>query len=215
MGTADSVARAGLRLNERESARITGYNSAMPAATSLAEQLLIAMPGLQDGFFDRSVSLVCQHDEQGAMALMLNRDSEYSLGSLFAQLDLACDDPALCDRPVLYGGPVKPERGFVLHDDGGSWDSSLQLSCGLTVSTSKDILVALAAGNGPKRFQVLLGYSGWSANQLEAEIAENAWLHAPLSREIIFDLPPERRWQAAAKQLGIEVSLISNQAGHA
>ena len=187
----------------------------MPNASFLAEQLLIAMPGLHDGFFDRSVSLVCQHDEQGAMALMLNRDSEYNLGTLFAQLELACDDLALCDRAVLSGGPVKPERGFILHDDGASWDSSLQLSCGLTVSSSRDILEALAAGDGPKRFQVLLGYSGWSANQLEAEIADNAWLHAPLSREIIFDLPAERRWQAAAKQLGVDLSLISSQSGRA
>jgi putative transcriptional regulator len=193
----------------------TRYNGVMPNATFLAEQLLIAMPGLHDGFFGRSVSLVCQHDEQGAMALMLNRDSEYSLGSLFAQLELACDDPALCGRAVLSGGPVKPERGFILHDDGVSWDSSLQLSCGLTVSSSRDILEALAAGTGPKRFQVLLGYSGWSANQLEAEIADNAWLHAPLSREIIFDVPAERRWQAAAKQLGVDLSLISSQAGRA
>lgn len=187
----------------------------MPPATSLVEQLLIAMPGLQDGFFDRSVSLVCQHDDQGAMALMLNRDSEYSLGSLFAQLELACDDPALCDRVVLSGGPVKPERGFILHEDAGAWDSSLHLSCGLTVSSSRDILEALAAGSGPKRFQVLLGYSGWSANQLETEIAENAWLHAPLSHEIIFDVPSERRWQAAARQLGVDLSLISSQAGRA
>ena len=110
---------------------------------------------------------------------------------------------------------MKPERGFILHDDGASWDSSLQLSCGLTVSSSRDILEALAAGDGPKRFQVLLGYSGWSANQLEAEIADNAWLHAPLSREIIFDLPAKRRWQAAAKQLGVDLSLISSQSGRA
>lgn len=187
----------------------------MPTASFLTEQLLIAMPGLQDGFFDRSVSLVCQHDEQGAMALMLNRDSEYSLGTLFAQLELACDDPALCQRPVLSGGPVKPERGFILHEDGGPWDSSLQLACGLTVSSSRDILEALAAGKGPKRFQVLLGYSGWSANQLEAEIADNAWLHAPLSREIIFDMPAGRRWQAAARQIGVDLSLLSSQSGRA
>ena len=116
---------------------------------------------------------------------------------------------------MLSGGPVKPERGFILHEDGGCWDSSLQLSCGLTVSSSRDILEALAAGNGPKRFQVLLGYSGWSANQLETEIAENAWLHAPLSREIIFDMPAGHRWQAAARQLGVDLTLISGQVGRA
>lgn len=187
----------------------------MSAATFLSEQFLIAMPGLQDGYFDRSVSLVCQHDEQGAMALMLNRDSEFNLGALFTQMDLACDNPEMRAHTVLSGGPVRPERGFVLHEGSGNWDSSLQLACGLTVSTSRDILEAIAAGNGPKRFLVLLGYSGWSANQLEAELAENAWLHAPLSHEIIFDLPTEQRWQAAAKQLGIDLSLISSQTGRA
>ena len=187
----------------------------MTSVTSLSEQLLIAMPGLQDGFFERSVSLVCQHDEHGAMALVLNRDSEYRLGELFEQLQLECRDEAIRGRVVLSGGPVKPERGFVLHDDRGGWDSSMHLACGLTVSTSRDILEALAAGTGPKRFQVLLGYSGWSASQLEAEIAENAWLHAPVSREIVFDLPVQQRWQAAARQLGIDLALMSSQAGHA
>lgn len=188
----------------------------MTSVTFLSEQLLIAMPGLQDGFFERSVSLVCQHDEQGAMALVLNRDSEYRLGELFEQLQLECADPALCGRTVLSGGPVKPERGFILHEDkNGGWDSSMQLACGLTVSTSRDILEALAAGDGPKRFQVILGYSGWSVGQLEAEIADNAWLHAPVSREIVFDLPVRQRWQAAARQLGIDLALMPSQAGHA
>lgn len=193
----------------------TRYNMCMPVPTSLSEQLLIAMPGLQDGFFDRSVSLVCQHDEQGAMALMLNRDSEFNLGALFSQLNLACDIPELCTRVVLSGGPIRPERGFVLHEGFGSWDSSLQLDCGLAVSTSRDILEALAAGTGPKRFLVILGYAGWSAKQLEAELADNAWLHAPLSHEIIFDMPTGQRWQAAARQLGIDLPLISGQAGRA
>ena len=187
----------------------------MPSTTFLAEQLLIAMPGLRDGYFERSVSLVCQHDEQGAMALMLNRDSEFTLGALFAQMELACDDFALCNRIVLSGGPVKPERGFILHDSKDCWDSSLQLPCGLSVSSSRDILAALADGNGPQRFQVLLGYSGWAASQLEAEIADNAWLHAPLSHEIIFDMPTARRWQAAARQIGVDLSLMSSQSGRA
>lgn len=191
------------------------YNSAMSNATSLAEQLLIAMPGLQDDYFARSVCLVCQHDEQGAMGLVLNQDSEFDLGSLFDQLQMPCRDPALRGLPVLSGGPVSPERGFVLHTDGGRWDSSLHLGNGLTVSTSRDILQALAAGDGPERFLVLLGYSGWSPGQLEQELADNAWLNAPASDAILFDAPIDRRWQAAAGQLGIDLARMSSQTGHA
>lgn len=191
------------------------YNSRMSPTTSLAEQFLIAMPGLQDPHFARTLSLICQHDAQGAMGLVLNRPSEYGLGELFDQLDLACDDSVLRALPVLSGGPVQAERGFILHADGRSWDSSMRLSSGLTVTTSRDILQAMAAGDGPDRFQVLLGYSGWSAGQLEAEISENAWLNAPVDQEIIFNTPVESRWQAAAQLLGVDLSLISGQAGRA
>ncbi len=187
----------------------------MITATYLNEQLLIAMPNLLDSMFERSVSLVCQHDADGAMGLVLNQGSEFTLGVLFDQLDLVCDNPAMRDVPVLSGGPVQPERGFVLHQDGGTWESSLHLSNGLTISTSRDILQALAAGNGPKQYIVLLGYSGWSAGQLEQEIAENAWLSAPVSNNIIFQAPIEQRWLAAARLLGVDLSVMSTQAGHA
>ena len=199
-------------VNKCRSAR---YNSRMSPTTSLAEQFLIAMPGMQDPHFARTLSLICQHDAQGAMGLVLNRPSEYGLGELFDQLDLACDNRALRALPVLSGGPVQAERGFILHTGGRSWDSSMALSNGLTVTTSRDILQAMAAGDGPDRFQVLLGYSGWSAGQLEAEIAENAWLNAPVDQEIIFNTPIEGRWQAAAQLLGVDLSLISGQAGRA
>ena len=183
--------------------------------TFLAEQFLIAMPSLQDSTFARSVSLICQHDAQGAMGLLLNQDSEFTLGVLFDQLGLQCQNPGLRRLPVQTGGPVQPERGFILHHDGRSWESSLHLENGLTVSTSRDILQALAAGEGPDQFLVLLGYSGWSAGQLEEEIAENSWLFAPVSRDIIFHAPIEQRWRAAAKLLGVDLSLISSQTGHA
>jgi putative transcriptional regulator len=187
----------------------------MPNTTSLAEQLLIAMPGMEDGYFARSVSLICQHDTQGAMGLVLNQDSEFTLGSLFDQLGMPCQNPRLRGVNVLSGGPVSPERGFILHSDGRSWDSSLHLSNGLTVSTSRDILTALAAGEGPDRFLVMLGYSGWSAGQLEDELSENAWLNAPASENIIFDAPITERWQAAAQQIGVNLSLMSSHAGRA
>ena len=173
------------------------------------------MPGMQDPNFARTVSLICQHDAQGAMGLVLNQDSEFNLGELFDQLDLDCRKQDLRALPVLSGGPVQSERGFILHQDGRSWDSSMHLANGLTVTTSRDILQALAAGDGPGRFQVLLGYSGWTAGQLEQEIADNSWLNAPVDAEIIFSRPVEQRWQASAKLLGIDLSLISGQAGHA
>ena len=203
---------AGWVLNKCRRAR---YNRRMSPSTSLAEQFLIAMPGMQDPNFARTVSLICQHDAQGAMGLVLNQDSEFNLGELFDQLDLYCRNQDLRGLPVLSGGPVQSERGFILHQDGRSWDSSMHLANGLTVTTSRDILQALAAGDGPGRFQVLLGYSGWTAGQLEQEIADNSWLNAPVDAEIIFSRPVEQRWQASAKLLGIDLSLISGQAGHA
>lgn len=187
----------------------------MNTSTYLNEQLLIAMPGLLDTVFERSVSLVCQHDADGAMGLVLNQGTEFTLGALFDQLDLFCENPKTRDVPVLMGGPVQPERGFVLHQDGGTWESSLHLSNGLTISTSRDILQALAAGNGPEKYIVLLGYSGWSAGQLEQEIAENSWLSVPASNAIIFQAPIEQRWQAAAQLIGVDLSLMATQAGHA
>lgn len=187
----------------------------MNTPTYLNEQLLIAMPSLLDTLFERSVSLVCQHDADGAMGLVLNQGSDFTLGALFDQLDLTCENPSTRSVPVLTGGPVQPERGFVLHQDGGTWESSLHLSNGLTVSTSRDILQALAAGNGPEQYIVLLGYSGWSAGQLEQEIAENSWLSAPASNAIIFQAPLEQRWRAAAQLLGVDLSLMAAQAGHA
>jgi putative transcriptional regulator len=187
----------------------------MLLTTDLTDQFLIAMPNMPDSFFARTVSLICQHNAEGAMGLVLNQDSEFMLGELFDQLGLVCESPVLRGIPVLSGGPVQSERGFVLHHDGRSWDSSLHLANGLTVSTSRDILQALATGNGPEQFLVLLGYSGWSAGQLEQELAENSWLNAPATKEIIFQLPTQQRWLAAAKQLGIDLSLMSSQVGHA
>lgn len=195
--------------------RRSRYNSRMLPAHSLAEQFLIAMPTLLDSVFARTVTLICQHDEQGAMGLVVNQDSDYTLGELFDQLDLNCDNAAMRELAVLSGGPVQAERGFILHHDGREWDSSMRLSNGLIVSTSRDILKALAAGEGPDQFLVLLGYSGWSAGQLEQEITENSWLNAPVAQDILFKLPVEQRWHAAASQIGIDLALMSSQVGHA
>ncbi len=187
----------------------------MSASTSLADHFLIAMPALADPNFARGVTLICQHDQGGAMGLTINRPSDFTFGDVFEQMDLVTDVQGLAGRPVLLGGPVQPDRGFVLHDDPREWGSTLRFGHGLAVSTSRDILEALARGDGPARCLLALGYAGWTAGQLEQELGENAWLTVPASQAIIFDTPLESRWSAAARSLGVDLSLLSDGAGHA
>lgn len=184
------------------------------APTSLANQLLIALPALADPHFARSVTLLCQHDEDGAMGVMVNRASEYTLGEVFDQMGISSDDAALRARPVLAGGPVHPERGFVLHD-GHAWDSSLAIADDLFLTTSRDVLEALAAGSGPQAATIALGCAGWGTGQLEQELVENSWLTAPSDRDVLFSLPLEARWQAAAAHIGVDLSRIADYSGHA
>lgn len=181
----------------------------------LAEQFLIAMPAMDDPHFARSLTLVCQHDGHGAMGLVVNRLSEYCLGDVLGQMDIHSDDPELTRRPVLAGGPVNPERGFVLHDDPGDWDSTLRIRDGLFVTTSRDILEAMAAGRGPSRSLVTLGYAGWEAGQLESELLHNSWLTLPCSEDLLFSEPVESRWHAAVRRLGIDIGKLADYAGHA
>ncbi len=185
------------------------------SATSLANHLLIAMPALADPNFHRAVALVCQHDEQGAMGLVINRVADYTLGELLAQMDIVSRDLALAETGVIAGGPVQPERGFVLHDDPRSWNSTLRLAPGLAITTSRDILDAMARGDGPAHALVALGYAGWGAGQLEAELAQNSWLTVPADDAILFRTPLADRWQAATRGLGIDPGHLSDYAGHA
>jgi putative transcriptional regulator len=187
----------------------------MLATTSLADHFLIAMPALADPNFARGVTLICQHDETGAMGLVINRLSNFTLGDVLRQLDLATEIAGLAEQPVLLGGPVQPDRGFVLHDDPREWGSTLRFGNGLAISTSRDILEAMARGEGPMHALLALGYAGWTAGQLESEIGENAWLTVPADQAIIFNTPLEGRWQAAARALGIDLSLLADGAGHA
>lgn len=184
------------------------------AYTPLANQLLVALPTLADPNFSRSVTLLCQHDEQGALGVMVNRPSEYTLGEVFAQMGIGSDDRALCSQRVLAGGPVHPERGFVLHD-GRAWDSSLAIADDLYLTTSRDVLEAMAAGEGPRAATIALGCAGWGAGQLEFELAENSWLTAPADRELLFALPLEERWQAAASRIGVDFARMADYSGHA
>ena len=163
----------------------------------LTNQLLIAMPTLRDPNFARGVTFVCQHGAEGAMGLLINRLSEYRLGDVLAQMGMHSDLAEVVDAPVLIGGPVQPERGLVC------------------VTTSRDVLVAIAAGKGPRHALVALGYSGWSPGQLEQELCENHWLVAPATERVLFETPLEERWEAAAGLVGVNLMQLANYAGHA
>ena len=187
----------------------------MSDPTSLNNQLLIAMPNLRDPNFARGVTFICQHGEGGAMGLMINRLSEYCLGDVLAQMNMHTELQDVIDAPVLIGGPVQPERGFVLHTPGGEWESSFRISDSISVTTSRDILLAIAAGNGPRRAVVALGYAGWSPGQLEQELCDNHWLTAPADEQVLFDTPLDQRWEAAAGLVGVNLASLTSYAGHA
>jgi len=181
----------------------------------LANQLLIALPTLADSPFERSVALICQHDGEGAMGVVVNRPSEYTLGEVFQQMGIDSSDERLCAQAVLAGGPVHPERGFVLHDGSREWDSSLAVGDDLYVTTSRDVLEAMSRGEGPRRVTVALGCAGWGAGQLESELVDNSWLTAPADAELLFALPLAARWQAAAGRIGVDMSRLTDYSGHA
>ena len=182
---------------------------------SLTRQLLIALPALDDPNFARSVALICQHDAQGAMGIVVNRASDYTLGEVMLQMRLAPRDERLGERTVLCGGPVHPERGFVLHDGAREWESSLAIGEDLYLTTSRDVLEAMAEGGGPARAIVALGCAGWGAGQLEYELGENSWLTAPADEELLFDLPLEQRWQAAGGRIGVDMTRLTDYSGRA
>ncbi len=187
----------------------------MKDTDSLANHFLIAMPNLADSNFARSVTLICEHSEEGAMGVVINRLMDLRLGDIFEQLGIATDKTSHAASAVYYGGPVQNNRGFVLHEPLGQWDSTLSVTDRFGVSTSRDILEAIAQNRGPEKFIVALGYAGWGAGQLEREISENSWLSGPASRDIIFELPVEQRWKAAAGLVGVDLATLSGEAGHA
>ena len=180
-----------------------------------SNQLLIALPALDDPHFSRGVALICQHDEAGAMGVVVNRASEYTLGDVLAQMNLQTGDAALSGQIVLNGGPVHPERGFVLHDGQREWDSTLVISDTLALTTSRDILEAIAEGEGPQRVVVALGCAGWGAGQLEYELGENSWLTVEADLGVIFDTPVAERYDQALLLLGLQSWMLSPEAGHA
>jgi putative transcriptional regulator len=182
----------------------------------LTNQLLIAMPGMADPNFSTTVTLICEHnDDNGALGIVINRPLDLKLAGLFAQLDVSDPDPGAAESPVLMGGPVGAERGFVLHNPGGAYENSLAVSDDIHLTFSRDVLDAMATGDGPRQSLVALGYAGWQPGQLENEMLANSWLNVPASADIVFDTPFDKRWMLAAQTLGIDISQISPDAGHA
>lgn len=182
---------------------------------SLTNHFLIAMPNLGDPNFFRTVTLICEHTPEGAMGIVINRPTELSLRDILQQMSISGEQSKLIDMPVHLGGPVQGNRGFVLHQPLGQWESTLAVTERLGVSTSRDILQAMAENKGPENCLLALGYAGWAAGQLEWEITQNAWLSGPATSEIVFNTPTEARWRAAASALGIDLMHLSGEAGHA
>lgn len=182
---------------------------------NLSRQFLIAMPNLTDPVFSRALAYICEHSERGAMGIIVNRPLGMSLSSLFEQIDIDLRRPDMADLPVCFGGPVQTDRGFVLHEPIGNWQSTLTINDELGLTTSKDVLQAMGEGGGPERLFVTLGYAGWEAGQLESEIAQNSWLTVDADPKIIFDLPADERYAAALGLLGIDLAMLSEETGHA
>jgi putative transcriptional regulator len=181
----------------------------------LQQQMLIAMPAMADPNFSRSVTLMCQHNKEGAIGITINRQSDFTLGELFFQLNISCDNQEISSMIVLEGGPVSPERGFVLHTPFEGFDSSIKINDDIMVTTSRDVLAAIAAGKGPQHFLVALGYAGWGDGQLESEMRQNAWLSVPADKGILFESTLPNRWEKAVGILGININDLHGVGGHA
>lgn len=184
---------------------------------SLSKQLLLAMPGKVTGSLANTVIYVCEHTEDGALGLVINRPTDLTVGDLLKRLDLplSLEIGAHEQAPVFFGGPVQTDRGFVLHMPAHSYGSSIQLG-DIALTTSRDVLQDVAGGKGPESMLITLGYAGWGAGQLEDEMSQNAWLHVGATNQILFDMPPEQRYDAALAQLGISSAvMLSGDAGHA
>jgi putative transcriptional regulator len=185
------------------------------SAPTLTNHLLIAMPSLADPNFSQTVALICEHSDKGALAIVLNKPLPMKLSDVLSQMKLEPTNDSIAELPVLRGGPVNTDRGFVLHRPGGKWDHTHKVSESIQVTTSRDVLAAMASGNGPTDAFIALGYAGWEAGQLEREMQENAWLTMPVDASLVFDLPFEDRWHGAWRWMGIDVERMSLVAGHA
>ena len=184
------------------------------SSANFTHHFLIAMPAMADPNFAHSLTFVCEHNKDGALGIVVNRPTDMRLSALFAQIDVPLANEAVGNTPVHFGGPVQVDRGFVLHRPLGNWQSTLAISEEIGLTTSKDVLEAVARGEGPAGVLVSLGYAGWSAGQLEEEIAQNAWLTVLADADVLFDTPAEARLPAAMRLLGIDFSRLSDAVGH-
>jgi putative transcriptional regulator len=185
---------------------------------NLTRHFLIAMPAMTDPHFSKTLTYICEHNDQGALGVVVNRPIDLTVHALLEQIDLKPQRPqsdVTQSMPVHYGGPVQTDRGFVLHSPAGSWQSTLAVSKSIGLTTSKDILQAVAQGEGPPQMLVTLGYAGWAPGQLEREMAQNAWLTVQADPRILFETPAEQRYDAGLKLLGIDLAMLSDAAGHA
>lgn len=196
----------------------------------LQSQLLIAMPGLDDPYFKQSVTLICQHSEDGCFGLTINKPIEITVDEVLKQLEIESDQPVTDTAKVKYsqlnkslspksmhalrGGPVQIEQGFIIHDSKTKWENTLEINDDLSVTASRDILLDIAAGNGPENYLLTLGCASWMGGQVESEILDNSWFNCPVDKKILFDMPFEQRWQGAADTLGINLNAMSGASGH-
>ena len=183
--------------------------------TSLSNHFLIAMPSLKDPNFFHGVTYLCEHNEEGSMGIMINRPLDIDLGEVLGQMKIANNEPAIDHQSIYLGGPVQCERGFVLHKPHGNWEVTLKVTEHIGITSSRDILEALANGQGPEDCLIALGYAGWGPGQLEQEMAQNAWLSVPADDRIIFATPYEQRWERAAALTGVDITRLSSEIGHA
>jgi len=185
------------------------------SSINLTDHFLIAMPNMADPYFSKTLTYICEHNDQGALGLVVNRPIDMTLQALFERLSLTLKKGEHTGAPIYFGGPVQTDRGFVLHAPAGQWQATLRVGEGIGLTTSKDILEAVGRGEGPARMMVTLGYAGWSPGQLEHELSQNAWLTVAARDGIIFETPAEERLPAAMELLGIDFATLQDEAGHA
>lgn len=184
----------------------------------LSEHFLIAMPNCHDAGFSKSVTYLCQHDKEGALGIVVNKPHVMLMGDIFQQLGVSPEDKTLADRMIYSGGPVQPDRGFILHptnpDNPDEWEAMLCVNEQVSLTSSQDIIKAIGRGEGPQKWMMALGYAGWGSGQLEQEMSQNAWLHNKAELALIFDVPQAERWKLAAEKIGVDLALLTSQAGH-
>ena len=196
-------------------ARVTAKTESTAESTDLSNHFLLAMPNMADPNFSGAVVLIAEHSERGALGLVVNKPTTMTLATLLERIDLAHHDDEQARMPVFFGGPVQTDRGFVLHQPQGDWNSTVAIGPDLSLTTSKDVLEAVAEGEGPERLLVTLGYAGWGPGQLEEEIAQNGWLHCAATESLIFDRSLDNKYDRALALMGINPAMLSMDAGHA